>query len=208
MSSIIVSDFFTSDSKNGVLGLMLRLKIYKMRPYCKIQLGALLAWTTSWSLLVSHFPITWYFAGCLCSTFGEQNIGNDLQRLLRCPRKCSRNSMEGDGTRKELSHVGCLEIPCISVHHSLCRGSWTAWNAWCGYMGVERPGEHVIQPSTDRVGQGSHRRYFYLPLLSKLRGLSKCSCYNWLTQGTSRSLTYVVVLPCLVLKVPVRLASH
>ena len=104
-------------------------------PYCMIQLETLLAQTVSWNPLVFHFPTTWCFAGYLCSDFSERNIGSGLARLWRLPKMCSWYSMGGGETRRELSHVGWLEKPCTSIHHSLCRGSWVAWSAWCDQIG-------------------------------------------------------------------------
>ena len=105
------------------------------RPYCRIKIAALLAWTALLNPLAFHSPATWCFAGCLFFAFGKRNIVSGLQRLLRRPEMCSWNSMGGGGTRRELGHVNWSERPCTSAHHSLCQGSWAVWSTWCSQTG-------------------------------------------------------------------------
>ena len=141
---------------------------------------------------------------CLCSAFGEQNIGSGLQTLPRHLEMCSRNSTRGSGTKREFGRVGWSKRPCISAYHSLCRGSWAVWSAWCGQMGhffrrtlwtwdyepsrqlvandmgAKRCGEHVIQPSTNKVGWGLRCWHFHLLLPWWLRGPFGCGYWGWL----------------------------
>ena len=133
-SSIVVGGFLVRDSKNDISDWCFSWRSTRWCPCCKTLLGAQLVWTISWSPWGIHFPASWCSVGCLCFACGDLNIGSVPQRLPIDLKNCSWSFSESGGTTREPSHVGWLERLCITVHHSLCLGSWVTYSAWYDRM--------------------------------------------------------------------------